>query len=385
MQICYLDNNATTRVAPQVLAEMTPWFVEDYGNASSLHVLGERAADALARARARVARLIGARSPEQVVFTSGGTESDNAALHSALRRSPDRRRIVVSAVEHEAVLAPLARLESDGYEIVRIAPDREGHLDPARFFEAIDERCALAAVMAANNETGALHDWPAIGEHCAARGVPFHVDAVQWVGKLPLDVAAHRVDTLAISAHKFHGPKGIGALYLRDPKSFQPWIHGGGQEQQRRAGTENLPAIVGFGAAAESATQWLAQGGPARVAARRDALQEQVVAALAGVRVHAGRAPRTCNTLNLGFDDVSGEALVMLLSEFGVCASAGSACASSRHAPSHVLLAMGFDEPSASRSLRLSLSRETTDAEVAHAVDAVVKAVQTLRALAGVP
>ena len=383
MAICYLDNNATTRVTDDVLAAMLPWFGESYGNASSLHGLGQSAAQALQAARVSVARLIGARSPDRIVFTSGGTESNNTAIRAALARFPSRRRVVASAIEHEAVLAPLAALEARGFEVVRIAPDSEGHLAVEAFQAALDERCALVAAMWANNETGALHEVAAIGECCAARGVPFHVDAVQAAGKLALDVAALPIDSLSISAHKLHGPKGIGALYLRDSKQFEPLLRGGGQEGERRAGTENIPAIVGFARAADSALQWMQADGPAELAARRDRLERRITDALPGSRVHAAGVERTCNTSNLGFDGVSGEALVLLLSEEGICASAGSACASSRHAPSHVLLAMGLGERAASSSLRLSLSRETIESDLELAAEAVVRSVQTLRALAG--
>ena len=381
MSICYFDNNATTRVAPEALAAMLPWFSESFGNPSSLHTLGESAADAVAAARASIARLIGAHSPEQIVFTSGGTESDNAAIRAALARFPNRRRIVVSAVEHEAVLAPMAALEASGYEIIRVAPTRDGHLDGAGFAARIDERCALAALMWANNETGAVHDVAAVALHCEQQGVPLHVDAVQVVGKRALGVSTLPIDTLAISAHKLHGPKGIGALYVRDSASFEPFLRGGGQERERRAGTENVPGIVGFARAAELAARWIADGGPRSLARLRDSLESRIVERVPHMRVHAGAVERTCNTSNFGFDGVSGEALVMLLSEYGICASAGSACASSRHAPSHVLLAMGLDERAASSSLRLSLSRETTEADVARAAEAVESAVSSLRAL----
>ncbi len=382
MSICYLDNNATTRVAPEVFDAMRPWFVESYANASSLHSLGQASADAVASGRAKIARLIGARSPEEIVFTSGGTESDNAAIRAGLARFPGRRRIVTSAVEHEAVLAPLAALEKSGYEVMRIAPDREGRFELWKFAAAIDERCALVALMWANNETGALHDVASVAALCKESKVPFHVDAVQVAGKLALHVASLPIDTLAISAHKLHGPKGIGALYVRASTEFEPLLRGGGQESERRAGTENVPGIVGFARAAELAQAWIAAGGPSRLAKLRDMLERKILAAVPHSRVHAAAAPRTCNTASFGFDGVSGEAMVMLLSEVGICASAGSACASSRHAPSHVLLAMGLDERAASASLRLSLSRETTEQEIERAIEAVSTSVQALRALA---
>ena len=384
MPICYLDNNATTRVAPDVFRAMAPWFVESYGNASSLHSMGQSAADALQASRASIARLLGARFTDEIVFTSGGTEGNNSAIHSALQRSPGRRRIVTSAVEHEAVLAPLAALEARGFEILRIAPDRDGLFSFEAFDAAIDQHCALVCLMWANNETGAVHDVAAISALCAERGAHLHVDAVQVAGKRALDVATLAIDTLAISAHKLHGPKGVGALYVRRSQhAFEPLLFGGGQEHERRAGTENIPGIVGFGRAADAALQWMQAGGPAELARLRDRLEQRITREVPRARVHAARASRTCNTTNLGFDGISGEALVLLLSEEGVCTSAGSACASSRHAPSHVLLAMGLGEHAAASSLRLSLSRETTPAEVDFAAEAVVRSVATLRALAG--
>ena len=382
MSICYLDNNATTRVAPEVFEAMRPWFVESFGNASSLHSLGQAAADAVQTARTSIARLIGARSSEEIVFTSGGTESNNAAIHAALARFPARRRIVASAVEHEAVLAPLSALESAGFEVLRIAPNSSGRFALEDFAAVIDERCALVLLMWANNETGALHDIEGVANLCAERKVPFHVDAVQIAGKRELQVAKLGIDTLAISAHKLHGPKGIGALYVRSGVAFEPLLRGGGQEHERRAGTENVPGIVGFARAAELAQLWIARGGPRELSKLRDRLESGVCARVPHARVHAAEVPRTCNTSNLGFEGVSGEALVMLLSEYGICASAGSACASSRHAPSHVLLAMGMDLRAASSSLRLSLSRETTEEEIERAIEAVCNSVSSLRALA---
>jgi cysteine desulfurase len=381
MPICYLDNNATTKVAPEVFEAMRPWFTESFGNASSLHSLGQAAADAVSTARASIARLIGARSADEIVFTSGGTESDNAAIRAALARHPERRRIVTSAVEHEAVLAPLAALEAAGYDVVRIAPDQGGRFALDDFAAAIDGRCALVALMWANNETGAVHDIERVGALCAAQRVPFHVDAVQLVGKRALEVEKLPLDTLAMSAHKFHGPKGVGALYIRGGAAFEPLLRGGGQENERRSGTENVPGIVGFARAAELAQHWIAKGGPDALTKLRDRLETEITARVPQSRVHAGLVARTCNTTSLGFEGVSGEALVMLLSEYGVCASAGSACASARHAPSHVLLAMGMEPGAASSSLRLSLSRETTEAEVELAVGAVCESVAGLRSL----
>ncbi len=384
MESIYLDNNATTAVAPQVLEAMLPWLGARCGNPSSLHRLGAEAADAVGAARRAVARLVGARSAREIVFTSGGTESDQTALFALARegaRARKARRLVATAVEHPAVLEPLAHLAREGFEVALVPVDASGALDEQRFVAVLDEApCALATAMWANNETGAIHDVARLGARCRERGVPFHVDGVQAVGKLPMRLFDLPIDTLALSAHKLHGPKGVGALYLRRGVPFEPLLYGGPQEAGRRAGTENVPGVVGFGRAAELALSSLDQAG--RVAAQRDRLERGILASVPGTRVNAGGAARLCNTTNVLFEDLSGEALVTLLSELGVCASTGAACATGKQAPSHVLLALGLDEREASSSVRFSLSRMTQDGEIERALEVLPAAAARLRALA---
>jgi cysteine desulfurase len=384
MEPIYLDCNATTPVAPEVLDAMLPWLGARCGNPSSLHARGTEAADAVGAARRSVARLIGARSPREIVFTSGGTESDVAALrsHAALAREErGALRVVATAIEHPAVLETLGQLEREGFEIALARVDRDGRLDLDGFVALLDGApCAAATAMWVNNETGAIQDVGALGAACRERGVPFHVDGVQAVGRMPIAVGELPIDTLALSAHKLHGPKGAGALYVRRGIPFRALLFGGSQEGGRRAGTENVPGIAGLGRAAELALASL--GSAAEVARLRDRLERGVLEALDGVSVNGARGPRIGNTANLTFAGVSGEALVALLSELGVCASTGAACASGKQAPSHVLLAMGLSPAEASSSLRLSLSRTTTETEVDAALRALVEAVRRLRAVA---
>lgn len=381
----YLDNNATSALAPEVLEAMLPWLRERCGNPSSLHRAGTTAADAVARARRSVARLIGARSPREIVFTSGGSEADVAALRSALRLGPARRgarRVVGTRIEHAAVLETLRALEREGFELALADCDDQGRIDVEHFERLLDEApCALSTAMWANNETGVVQDVARLGTAARARGVPFHVDAVQAVGKLVVEVSALAIDTLALSAHKLHGPKGVGALYVRRGVEFAPLITGGPQEGERRAGTENVPGLVGLGRAAELALERLPRA--QEIARLRDRLESGLCAALDGVRVHGAAAERLPNTTNLAFGGLSGEALVTLLSELGVCASTGSACASGKQAASHVLLAMGCDLAETSSSLRLSLGYDSTAEDVEAALERIPGAVRRLRALAG--
>lgn len=382
MQTIYLDNNATTAVAPEVAQAMLAALTEGYGNPSSLHVQGTRAAEAIAQARTRVARLVGA-SPREIVFTSGGTEGDQTALFAAAHARRPRRRILTTAVEHPAVHAPLERLASEGFEVVRVGVEPSGALRIDELLARIDDDCALVSVMWANNETGVLHDVRTIGAACRKAGVLFHVDGVQAVGRMPVRLRELEIDYLTVSGHKLHGPKGVGALYVRRGAPLEALIVGGSQEAERRAGTENVPGIVGLGAAAELAERWLQAGGATQLAALRDRLEHGLCERIPRVRVSGAGLARSPGTCNLILGDVSGEALVMLLSEEGLCASSGSACSSGKQAPSHVLLAMGLSPAEASSSLRLSLSRFTTAADVERALELVPAAVAGLRSLLG--
>jgi len=379
----YLDNNATTATAREVLDALWPYFTERYGNPSSLHIAGEEASEAVATARAALARLVGAGSPARLCFTSGATESNVTALRSALRGDSARRRVLASAVEHPAVLEPLAAAQSGGFELATIGVDSEGRLDLGALRAELDERTALVSVMAVNNETGVVHDLAPIAAAARAAGALLHVDAVQAAGKLPFSCEALGADFVAFSAHKLHGPKGVGALYVRRGVELEPLLRGGPQEHERRGGTENVPGIVGFGKAASLALDWLDRGGPVQLAALRDRLERELERAVEGTHVHGRGAPRVCNTSNLRFEGVSGEALVALASDDGLCVSTGAACSTSRHRPSHVLLAMGLSPADASSSVRLSLSRYTSATDVERAAEILARSVRRLRALSG--
>ncbi len=373
----YLDHNATTPVHPKVLEAMLPWFTEHWHHPSSPYPAGQRAADAVRLARGEVAKLVGG-TPAEIVFTSGGSESISAAFASSIRGS-HRGRVVLSSVEHSAAKR---NAEQSGAEVVVIEVDETGQLDRDGLFAAIDDRVAIVSLTLANNETGVLTNIEGVGDACRAVGATFHLDAVQGPGKLPLDLPATGADLASISAHKVHGPKGVGALWLRPGASLRPLVYGGPQENLRRAGTENVPGIVGFGRAAALARAHVSDPEALRaVAARRDRLEEGIVEQVEGARVHGSEQPRTGNTSNIHLPGNDARTLLLLLAELGVEASAGSACNAQSSGPSPVLLAMGFDEDEASESLRFSLGRATTDADIANALAAVGEALQTLSAL----
>jgi len=376
--VIYLDNNATTRPAPEVVQAMLPYLTTWYGNPSSVHRFGQRARQAVEAARAQVASLIGARESE-ITFTSGGTESINTAIRGLLAARWPRRKIVTSAVEHSATRAVCEQLARESAEIVEIPVDRAGRLDMERLKSAVDDNTALVSIMWANNETGVIMPVSEIAGVCRDRGVPFHCDAVQAAGKIPVDVRRVEVDVLSIAAHKFHGPKGIGALYIRRGTRFAPLVLGGPQENQRRGGTENVPGIVGMGAAAELAAGAL--GEMKRVAALRDRLEEGILQSIPDAHVNGAGAERLPNTTNIGFAALEADAILLLLSERGVCASAGSACSSGSLEPSHVLRAMGIDERIAHGAVRFSLSRYTTGDDVNAALEILRGVIPRLRAL----
>lgn len=383
MERVYLDNNATTRVAQEVLDAMLPWFRERWGNPSSLYPLGEASADAMRAARSELARLVGG-SPEEVVFTSGASESIATAFESARRRGGDRVRFVTSAVEHSAVTAQVEACAASGAETVVAGVDHEGRLDRDAVLSAIDGRTALVSLILANNETGVVSDLGEIAAACKAADAWLHVDAVQAPGKLPLDVSELGADLLSLSAHKFHGPKGVGALWARRDLPLAGLVLGGPQEREVRAGTENVPGIVGAGVAARLAREHaLDTAALDRLTGMRDRLETGILERIPGARVHGAGAPRVPNTTNIGFSgDLDAITLLALLAASGVDASAGSACHADRSGPSPVLLAMGCSEGEAAGSLRLSLSRDTTGEDVERAIGAVSEAIETLRALA---
>jgi cysteine desulfurase len=367
MKIVYLDNNATTMVAPEVLDAMRPFLTERYGNPSSMHSFGGTVARDIAMARENLAELLGA-SPQEIVFTSGGTESDSTAILSALASVPDRREIVTTRVEHPAVLNLCKHLARDrGYTIRWLSVDKQGLLDLDEVRSKISDRTAIVSVMWANNETGVMFPVEAIGEIAHERGALMHTDAVQVVGKAPISLKALAIDFLALSGHKLHGPKGIGALFVKRGTRFSPFVIGGHQESNRRGGTENVPGIVGVGEAARLALQKLEEENE-RVKKLRDRLQVGLLAVIPDARLNGHPELRLPNTLNIGFEFVEGEAILMRMDDRGICASSGSACTSGSLEPSHVLRAMGVPFIAVHGSIRFSLSRYNTNEEIEYVV-----------------
>jgi len=379
MKTIYVDNNATTKVAPEVVEAMLPYFTERYGNASSMHSFGGGLVVDIRRARTQVADLIGAR-PDEILFTSGGTESDATAIHAALQSNPEKRHIVTSRVEHPAIKTLFERYQKNGYRVTFVPVDGEGRLDQAVLLESLDDDTAIVSLMWANNETGVINPIDDLSREVRARGILFHTDAVQTVGKIPIDVSHNGVDLLSMSAHKFHGPKGIGALYIRKGTKFKPMVVGGHQEGGRRAGTENVPGIVGMGQACELAGKNLADVGT-RVRQLRDTLEQALLQAVPRSMANGGQAERLPNTTSIAFEYVEGEAILLMMNEYGICASSGSACTSGSLEPSHVLRAMGVPFTAAHGSIRYSLSHYTTREEVDYIVDKMPPIIERLRSM----
>ncbi len=379
MDLIYLDNNATTQPAPEVVAEMLPFLTDNFGNPSSTYRFGLRARQALEEARAKVAALVGCGEAE-LAFTAGGTESINTAIRGLLVARSPRRRIVTSTVEHSASRELCQRLERDHLaEIDAIPVDRQGNLDMDRLRSAIDDQAALVTIMWANNETGVIFPVPEIAQICRAAHVPFHCDTTQAIGKIPVDFRTAGIDAASFSGHKFHGPKGVGGLYARRGLRIGPLLIGGPQERGRRGGTENVPGIVGMGKAAELARDHLPE--MERVARLRDRFEHTLLATIPMTQVHGDVSNRVPNTTNIGFERLEAEAILLLLSEQGICASAGSACSSGSLEPSPVILAMGIDEKMAHGAIRFSLSRYTTDAELDAALSQLPRVIDRLRAV----
>ena len=362
MKEIYLDNNATTKVDEAVFEEMRPYFCELYGNPSSMHFFGGQVQSKVNEARVRVANLLGA-SPDEIIFTACGTESDNAAIRSALAVFPDRKHIITSRVEHPAVLTQCRNLRQKGYRVTEIGVDGAGRLDMEELKAAADADTAIVSLMWANNETGVIFPVEQAATIAKSKGALFHSDAVQAIGKIPINMADSSIDMLSLSGHKLHAPKGIGVLYLRKGTPFRPLLVGGHQEKSRRAGTENAAAIIALGKACQLADQFMETENSV-VKAMRDRLQEALMAAVPHARINGDGAERLPNTTSIAFEFVEGEAILLLLSEFGICASSGSACTSGSLEPSHVLRAMGVPFTCAHGSIRFSLSRYTTDAEI---------------------
>jgi cysteine desulfurase len=379
----YFDNNATTRVLPEVFEAMAPFYTDLYGNPSSIHRFGSQVGERLSQARAQVATLIGAADPVEIIFTSCGTEGDNAAIRGLLQMRSAKRHIITTQVEHPAILGLCQHLEKNGYRVTWLGVDRDGMLDLDELREALTGETALVSIMFANNETGVIFPIEQIGEIVKSKGVPFHVDAVQAAGKLALDAKNSPVDLMTISAHKFHGPKGVGALYVRRGMTFPPFIIGGHQERSRRAGTENVAGIVGMGKAAELALK-NQQDDCARIGALRDRLQDSLLESCPSARVNGDKVKRLPNTLNIGFRYLEGESILVLLDQHGICASTGSACTAGSSEPSHVLRAMGISADWLQGAIRFSLSRLNTEKEVRFVnekMPSIVKRLEGLSAL----
>lgn len=373
----YLDNNATTRVDPEVLAVMHPFLTELYGNPSSIHLFGGQVHRHVDEARASVARLLNCR-PEEITFTAGGSESDNMAIRGVVDALAGKKRhIVTTRVEHPAVRSLCIHLEKFGYRVTELPVDAGGHLNMAELEEAITPDTAIVSVMWANNETGVMFPIERIADLCRSKGVVFHTDAVQAAGKVPIDLQKVPIDLLSISGHKLHAPKGVGALFIRKGTKVSPLIVGGHQEQGKRAGTENVPAIVALGKACDLAMKHLDDENT-RVRALRDRLEKGLLASCKGARVN-GQEPRLPNTLNISFEFIEGESILLMLDELGVCASSGSACTSGSLEPSHVLRAMGVPFTSVHGSVRYSLSRFTTPEEIDLVIREMPRIVDRLR------
>ncbi|NLV23509.1 MAG: cysteine desulfurase NifS [Deltaproteobacteria bacterium] len=377
MRIVYLDNNATTRTAPEVVEAMLPFFSDAYGNPSSMHSFGGRVARHVREARERVAALINA-EPCEILFTSCGTESDNAAIMGTLQSYPDKKHFIMTRVEHPAVLNVGHYLRARGYRVTELGVDGEGRLDLEELRDALDEDTALVSIMAANNETGVLFPLDAIAALVKERGIPFHSDAVQAVGKIPLDMKRTPVDMLSLSGHKLHAPKGIGALYIRKGTRFTPFVIGGHQESGKRGGTENVPYIVALGKAAERAMNHMEEEN-GRVKALRDRLERELLTRIPNAIRNGAEKERLPNTTSISFEYVEGESILLMMDAVGICASSGSACTSGSLEPSHVLRAMGVPFTAAHGSIRFSLSIYNSDADVDHVIEHLPPVIQRIR------
>jgi len=375
----YFDNNATTQVAPEVLEEMLPYFHDLYGNPSSMHSFGGQVKKKVEEAREKVAALLGAH-PEEIVFTSCGTESDNAAVRGALEVVPEKRHFVTTRVEHPAVWNLCPYLRRHGYKVTELSVDRKGRLDLDEVRQSLTDETAIVSVMMANNETGVIFPVEQIARMAKSRGIPFHTDAVQAVGKIPLDMSKSAIDLLSLSGHKLHAPKGIGVLYIRKGTPWSPFLLGGHQERGRRGGTENVPSIIGLGKAAELAMKNLREE-TTRVRALRDRLEKGILERIPNTLVNGDPESRLPNTCSLSFEFVEGESILMMLNDLGVCASSGSACTSGSLEPSHVLRAMGVPFTAAHGSIRFSLSVYNTQEEVDFVVERLPSIVERLRAI----
>jgi len=377
MKTVYLDNNATTQVAPEVLEEMLPYFHELYGNPSSMHTFGGQVAKKLADAREKIATVIGA-TPDEIIFTSCGTESDNTAILSALAVTPEKRHVVTSRVEHPAVKVLCERLIEKGCRVTAVGVDADGNLDMNQYKASLSPDTAIVSLMWANNETGVIFPVEEAALLAREKGILFHTDAVQAVGKIPIDMKKNAIDMLSFSGHKLHAPKGIGVLYVRRGTRFSPYLIGGHQEKGRRGGTENTPSIVALGKACELAARNIEEESM-RVRDLRDRLEREILSRIPNSSVNGGKAPRLLNTTNISFEFVEGESILLLMDEYGICASSGSACTSGSLQPSHVLRAMGVPYTMAHGSVRFSLSIYNKDADIDLVIDKLPPIIARLR------
>ncbi len=379
MKLIYVDNNATTRVAPEVLEEMFPYFSELYGNPSSMHSFGGNVARKIKEARAKVAKLIGA-MPEEILFTACGTESDSTAIRAALISNPDRKHIIASRVEHPAIKNLFENLAKNGYRVTFVPVDSKGLLDLDYLYRHLDDDTAVVSIMWANNESGVIFPVEEIAQAVKAKGIVFHTDAVQAAGKIPVDMKKVQADMLSLSGHKIHAPKGIGALYIRKGTKFSPFLIGGHQESGRRGGTENVASIIGFGKASEMALADLGQMST-RIKKLRDKLENTLMKTVPNTMINGDREQRLPNTTSIGFEFVEGEAILLMMDEFRICASSGSACTSGSLEPSHVLRAMGVPFTAAHGSIRFSLSTYNTEDEIDFIIEKVPPIIKRLREL----
>ena len=380
MSDIYLDNNATTMVDPDVVHEILPYFTQQFGNPSSLHSFGNKVGFALKKARKAVQELIGAEHDSEIIFTSCGTESDSTAILSALRALPDRKEIITTVVEHPAILSLCDNLEAQGYIVHRLEVDEKGRLDLEAYKKLLSDNVAIVSVMWANNETGTIFPVETMAELAQEAGIMFHTDAVQAVGKLPVNLKESCIHMLSLSGHKLHAPKGVGVLYLKRGTRFRPLLRGGHQERGRRAGTENVAGIIGLGKAAELAMENMDHENT-YVKALRDRLQTGILNAVPNSFVTGDPNNRLPNTVNIAFEYIEGEAILLLMNKQGIAASSGSACTSGSLEPSHVMKAMGIPYTAAHGTVRFSLSRYNTEEEIDRVIEAVPPIVAKLRKL----
>ena len=379
MNVIYVDNNATTQVAPEVLEEMLPYFNEYYGNPSSMHTFGGMVERKIVEARERLAGLLGA-SPDEIIFTSCGTESDSTAIRAAILSNPKKKHILTSRVEHPAIKNLFEYLSKNGYRATFVPVDRKGRLDLDYLYQHLSEDTAIVSLMWANNESGVIFPIEEIGSVLKEKGIVFHTDAVQAVGKIPIDLNEVDVDMLSLSGHKLHGPKGIGALYVRKGTKYSPFLIGGHQEKGRRGGTENVASIIGLGKASELAAENLMDKNK-RVKRLRDKLETELLSRIPNAMINGDIENRLPNTTSIAFEYVEGESILLLMDEFGICASSGSACTSGSLEPSHVLRAMGVPFTAAHGSIRFSLSSYNTEEEIDVIIEKLPPIIERVREL----